>query len=158
MSIDKEVADELQSLKTVPGPQLNWWQRTALIATANAVGVLIGGGLLGFCGIVWSKANSTDTITQQLATHVETANVTRQEMLKEIALLKATIENQRNEATAAVLPPLQTETTPTMPSSEPPLPESAPLPEPTAEQVRAAQEEMQKRLDKAIYRQKQMRE
>lgn len=152
MPLDREVSNALPPAPAASVPTLNWWQRTALIVFANAVGVLLGGGLLAYQGILWQKSNATDSIREDLKLHKETSLITRVEIMSEIAFMKATISNLQ---TVRAVP-----ATPMIPEEEESLaslPEAPPL-APSADQVETAKEEIQQKIDKALYRQKQLRD
>ena len=132
-----ELAEEVVDLIKRNGPQTSWWRRMVLIVAANGLGTLIGGGLLGFCAIVWTKANTTDSLIIQITENANCDRLVRDELMLEIAKLKVHHEKAdaaREEFVGPVMSPPQAEA-------------------PSAAEVEKAKEEIQKKLDKAIYRQ-----
>jgi hypothetical protein len=151
--IPKEVIDKIN--ENVPTQQVKWWRRAAIIIVANCCGTLIAGGVLGFFTIIWTKSNATDTNAANLARHEEVSNERYATLLKEIATLHAHHEK------------IKTHTSPPQPYYNPGAGPSSlydsepggemPPEEPTAKEVEEAQEMIQQRVDKAIYRRDQLK-
>ena len=80
-NLAEEVANEIEKRS----PNTVWWRRMVLIVAANALGTLIGGGLLGFCAIVWTKANSTDELNRLIHANAQRDRAVREELLVELA-------------------------------------------------------------------------
>lgn len=148
MSLAKEVAVELRKMtaQSSGAPELRWWQRLVLIAAANAIGVLIGGGLIAFFSILWQKSNATDDIYASMKQAAEVRAAERQELLNELASLRATQARFHVDADA-IHGPFQ--------PGEDLRPEPAPV---AAEEVDAAKEAIQQKIDKAVYRARQLQE
>jgi hypothetical protein len=141
-----DLAEEVLETVEKTDPRASLWRKMVFIMAANALGTLVGGGLLGFCAIVWTKSNATDSLKQELADFREKSLTSDEAVLREIALIKATSKLQAEAP--AVLPELPSPGTPALPVA-PPVP--------SFKEVEAEKEAIQKQLDKAIYRQSQNR-
>lgn len=125
-SLAQEVAAELEHAGA------KGWQRMIIIIAANALGILLGGGVLGFCAIVWEKSNATDQVQLDLQNIVQTNAAVRAALLDEVAEMRAMQGKLHGDAHFGDHPE-----------------------GPTAAEVEAAKEIIQQRVDKAIYREQQ---
>lgn len=158
--IPKELIDKIN--ENAPTHQVKWWRRMVIIIVANCCGTLIAGGVLGFFTIIWTKSNATDTNYNTINRHEEINTERYSTLLNELATLRAEF-NKTEELLDLMLADKPEPQNPyAVPPYIPTVTQTQSNPDitqqkPSVIEVQEAQEQIQQRIDKAIYRRDQLK-
>lgn len=145
----KEVAAEIKGA----GADLKTWQRLALIAAANVFGLVLGAIVVAAAGQVWVKAMSVDTVRSEGAAQAaalqgsidaasKVAEAGRRTIVEEMSAMGAEMEKLRLRVEAM--------------DHADDAPEAAL--DPTASEVQERRDMIQQKIDKEVYRARNLRE